>query len=66
MHAIVSLTAYLPTIPAISQPNRLSPSHPSHKSAKLKSSYRREYFSIDGDVDLQMTGPVLKASSVLM
>lgn len=38
----------------------------SHKSAKLKSSYRREYLAVDGDVDLQMTGPVIKASAVLM
>ena len=36
-----------------------------HKTGKLKASYRGEYFNVEGDVDLQVTGPVVKASSVL-
>ncbi|KAL5469530.1 hypothetical protein EMCRGX_G030795 [Ephydatia muelleri] len=37
-----------------------------HKTGKLRAGYRREYFSGEGDVDLQVTGPVVKASGVLM
>ena len=37
-----------------------------HKSAKLRSNYRREHLSLDGDVDLQMTGPIVKGSAVFM
>lgn len=37
-----------------------------HKTGKLKASYRREYFSGEGDVDMQVAGPVVKASGVLM
>jgi len=36
------------------------------KSAKLKAGYKREYLNVDADVDLQMTGPIFRGSSVFM
>ena len=36
------------------------------KSGKLKTSYKRENVSLDADADLQMSGPVVRGSSVLM
>lgn len=37
-----------------------------NKSAKLKANYIREYFSGDAEVDMQMIGPVVGGSAVLM
>ena len=37
-----------------------------HKSALVKASYRREYISMDGRVDLDIAGPTFKGSTVLM
>lgn len=34
------------------------------KSAKLKANYKREYVNVEGDVDLLMTGPTFKGSTV--
>ena len=37
-----------------------------NKSAKLKAAYHRDYLNVDGDVDMQMTGPVFRCSTVFM
>ncbi len=36
------------------------------KSARLRCGYKREYVNVEGDVDVLMTGPMLKGSTVFM
>ena len=36
------------------------------KSAKVKTKYSTEYFAIDGDADIQMTGPVFRGATVFL
>ena len=36
------------------------------KAAKFRATYKNDYFNVDGDVDLQMTGPVFRGSSVFV
>ena len=36
------------------------------KSARMKTAYKRDYVNMEGDVDLVMTGPVFKGSTVFM
>lgn len=36
------------------------------KSAKVKASYSREKFAVDADTDIQVTGPIVRASAVFM
>ena len=40
--------------------------HFSTKSAKVKASYSREKFAVDADTDIQVTGPIVRASAVFM
>lgn len=54
----------LPTSGSVPISAHLSPC--SFRQARLKTSYRRDYVSLDADVDLQANGPVFKGSSVFM
>lgn len=36
------------------------------KSAKLRAGYKADYINVEGDIDLLMTGPTFKGSTVLM
>ena len=36
------------------------------RQARLKAGYRRDYVSLDGDVDLRVNGPIFRGSAVFM
>lgn len=36
------------------------------KSAKVKACYKREYVNVEADMDLVLTGPMFKGSTVFM
>jgi voltage-dependent anion channel protein 2 len=36
------------------------------RQARLKAGYRHDYVSLDGDVDLQVNGPIFRGSAVFM